>query len=53
MKELWSYLAFSFEGAEKPLKKLKKAQRMADYQAAAAAVLEDCPLAERPGFRGF
>ena len=34
MKEIWSYLGEAFEGAEKPLKKIKKANHLSDYQIA-------------------
>ncbi len=34
MKEIWSYLGESFEGAEKCLKKIKKANHLVDYQIA-------------------
>ncbi len=34
MKEIWTYLGESFEGAEKPLKKIKKANHLSDYQIA-------------------
>ena len=34
MKEIWTYLGESFEGAEKYLKKIKKANSLMDYQIA-------------------
>ena len=34
MKEIWTYLGESFEGAEKCLKKIKKTNNLADYQIA-------------------
>ena len=34
MKELWTYLGELFEGGERPLKKIKKANRIEDYRAA-------------------
>lgn len=34
MKEIWSYMGESFEGADKYLKKIKKANRLTDYQIA-------------------
>ena len=34
MKEIWSYLGEFFEGGEKLLKKIKKANRIAEYRAA-------------------
>ena len=34
MKEIWSYLGESFDGAEKCLKKIKKANHLSDYKVA-------------------
>lgn len=34
IKEVWEYLAWSFTGGEKALKRIKKAQRVWDYRAA-------------------
>ena len=34
MKELWSYLSRLFEGAEKPLKRIRKASDSPSYEAA-------------------
>lgn len=34
MKEVWEYLAGTFTGGQKELKKIKKAQRVCDYRAA-------------------
>ena len=44
MRELWNYLAGSFEGAERPLKAIRKAKDMAAYRAAAGEILGSCPL---------
>lgn len=38
MKEIWCYLASSFEDKEKAMKKIKKAQNLREYEAAAAFV---------------
>ena len=51
MKELWSYLAFSFEDAKKPVKRMLKASRLAEYKEAAQALFDACPLAKSPRFR--
>lgn len=40
MKELWSYLGKEFQGGERSLKKVKKAVRMDDYQAAVEQLFE-------------
>ena len=34
MKEIWSYMGESFEGADKCLKKIKKANSITDYKIA-------------------
>lgn len=46
MREFWNYYALSFEEAEPYLKKIRKAKSCAEYQAAASALLRDCPLHE-------
>ena len=38
MKELWFYLDTQFTGIEKPLKKIKKANSLIEYQAAVSAI---------------
>lgn len=40
MKEIWCYLASSFEDKGKAVKKIKKAQNLKEYEAAAALVFE-------------
>lgn len=44
MKEIWSYLADSFVDSEKYAKRIRKAQRAADYEAAVGALFRDCEL---------
>lgn len=48
MKEIWVYLGDQFEGAKKHVKKIKKANRLAEYEAAMDALFRDCEL-KRPG----
>lgn len=43
MKELWFWQGQFFENAEKYLKKIRKAQRLSEYQAAVNALFESCP----------
>lgn len=50
MKEAWFYLACSFEDTAKPLKRIRKAQYIAEYRAAAEDFFRECPLRESPGF---
>ena len=45
IKEQWNYWGAMFEGAEKPLKKLRKASRMQDYTQAVEQIFA-CPLTE-------
>ena len=53
MKELWAYLGFLFEGEEKLLKKIKKAQKMADYQAVTEELIWNGAMKEHPSFGGW
>ncbi|MGI5962729.1 MAG: tRNA-dihydrouridine synthase [Lawsonibacter sp.] len=45
MKELWNYLSRLFEGAEKPLKQIRKAEQLAAYQSGVEAMFR-LPLRE-------
>lgn len=49
IKEQWNYWSTLFEGAEKPLKKLRKANRLAEYEEAVNMVFT-CPFTEEPGY---
>ena len=53
MKELWAYRGFLFEGEEKLLKKIKKAQKMADYQAVTEELIWNGAMKEHPSFGGW
>lgn len=44
MKELWGWQGQLFEGSEKYLKKIRKAQKMTEYKSAVAALFADCPI---------
>ena len=44
MKELWSYWGDLFEGGEKLLKQIRKAQDTAQYESAAAQILRTLPV---------
>ena len=44
MKELWTYLGSAFEGGERYKKKIKKAERLKDYENAVGALFEECTL---------
>ena len=46
MRELWSYLSLSFEGAQPYLKSIRKAKTCAAYAPAAGEILANCPLRE-------
>ena len=41
MKELWGYFITAFQGAERDVKKIKKAQHFAEYEAAVSHVFEN------------
>ncbi len=50
MKEAWRYLGCSFLDAEALLKRIRRAQRLEDYESAARTLLATCPVRENPGF---
>lgn len=47
MKEIWFYQKQSFDNGEKAFKKIRKAQRMCDYEAAVQEFFSQAVLAER------
>lgn len=51
IKEQWNYWSTLFEGAEKPLKKLRKASRIEDYEAAVDAIFA-CPFTKSRSYHG-
>ena len=53
MKELWTYLGEAFEDSTKPMKKIRKAQRMEEYRAAVEGLLVEKPLRREPAFPGW
>lgn len=42
MKDLWTFLSRSFENADRYLKKIRKANRIADYRIAVDALFREC-----------
>lgn len=52
MKEIWCYLTAAFENGEKYGKKIKKAQKLTDYEIAAAALFRECELVPGGGYCG-
>lgn len=42
MKEFWTYIGLNFEGSEKLMKKIKKTERLKDYEAYVKAIFETC-----------
>lgn len=53
MKELWAYLGDAFADSKKQVKKIRKAERMADYEAAVANIFATCELVRDPVFLGW
>ena len=51
MKEAWRYLGCSFAGAERPLRRIRKAQDMAEYDSAVRQLFASCPVREDAGYR--
>ena len=44
MKELWFYMSYLFENADKHLKKIKKTERIAEYNSIVQSMFRDCSL---------
>lgn len=53
MKELWTYLGEAFEDSAKPMKKIRKAQRMEEYRAAVESLLMEKQIRREPVFPGW
>ena len=51
MKELWYYLGCLFCSSEKYVKKIRKAQRLCDYEEAVRSLFREQEIAENAGFR--
>lgn len=52
MKELWNYMQFLFENREKYIKKIRKANRAAEYESTVEALFRDCEIMPEAGFVG-
>ena len=50
LKEFWFYYSCSFENPEKPLKAIRKAQHLSDYNAAVSAFFRECEIRSPAGF---
>lgn len=50
MKELWNYFRYLFPEGDKELKKVRKAQRSADYEAAVRELFAVCEIKKNAGF---
>ena len=46
MKELWFYMANLFEGSEKLMKKIKKSEKLKDYEKVIRVLFETCDLSK-------
>ena len=51
MKEAWRYLGCAFEDPAKPMKAIRKATQLPDYEAAVRMLFAACPVRAHPGFR--
>ena len=51
MKEAWRYLGCSFADAERPLRRIRKAQDMTEYDGAVRQLFASCPVREDAGYR--
>lgn len=52
MKELWNYMQFLFTDREKYIKKIRKANKAAEYEGAVAALFDCCEIIPGAGFVG-
>lgn len=50
MKEAWFYFGCSFADAQKPLKAIRRAQDLGQYEQAVNMLFSSCPVCENPGF---
>ena len=50
MKEAWRYLGCSFADAERPLRRIRKAQDLAEYESAVRQLFVSCPVRENAGY---
>ena len=53
MKELWFYMGDVFVDSKKLVKKIRKADKMRDYEAAVSAIFEECEIADNPVFTSW
>lgn len=52
MKDLWNYMQYLFPEADRQLKKIRKAQKIADYKAAVRELFANYEMKESAGFEG-
>ena len=50
MKEAWRYLGCSFADAERPLRRIRKAQDLAEYESAVRQLFASCPVRADAGY---
>jgi tRNA-dihydrouridine synthase len=48
MKEIWVYLGSLFQDADRHMKRIKKANRLSEYNSAVNSLFSECPLREKP-----
>lgn len=53
MKELWFYMGDAFADSKKQVKKIRKADKMCDYERAVDAIFTECEIMENPVFSGW
>lgn len=53
MKEVWAYLGSAFTNFEKYGKKIKKSQKLTDYEQVVERLLEEQEIKEKPVFGGY
>ena len=50
MKEAWRYLGCAFADTKKPMKAIRRAAQLPDYESAVRQLFATCPVREHPGF---
>lgn len=51
MKELWNYMQFLFRDREKYIRKIRKANKAAEYESAVSVLFHSCEMIQEAGFK--
>lgn len=53
MKELWNYMQFLFRDREKYIKKIRKANKAAEYESAVLSLFQSCEMIQEAGYGNY